>query len=170
MAWFCWKKVSQKSENTNSTSLRSTRIKMGTIIKWILLSAIPSGFMLAVSNAVTLELGSVPLVWVIPLVLYLLSFVFTFSQKKNNISNLSSCLLARRSNIWIMLTLYSFYRRTLGTRRSLNSSFFCSHGWTWRVVSPSTIEQSIDSFLSDNGAWRLARRYSCQLNRSSCIQ
>ena len=82
MAWFCWKKVSQKSENTNSTSLRSTRIKMGTIIKWILLSAIPSGFMLAVSNAVTLELGSVPLVWVIPLVLYLLSFVFTFSQKK----------------------------------------------------------------------------------------
>ena len=82
LACFCWKKVSQKSENTNSTSLRSTRIKTGTIIKWITLSAIPSGFMLAVSNAVTLELGSVPLVWVIPLVLYLLSFVFTFSQKK----------------------------------------------------------------------------------------
>ena len=82
LAWFCWKKVSQKSENTNSTSLRSTGIKAGTIIKWIFLSALPSGFMLAVSNAVTLELGSVPLVWVIPLVLYLLSYVFTFSQKK----------------------------------------------------------------------------------------
>lgn len=82
LAWFCWKKVSQKSENTNSTSLRSTGIKVGTIIKWIFLSALPSGFMLAVSNAVTLELGSVPLVWVLPLVLYLLSYVFTFSQKK----------------------------------------------------------------------------------------
>ena len=82
LAWFCWKKVTQKSENTDSTSLRSTGVKVGTLIKWILLSALPSGFMLAVSNAVTLELGSVPLVWVLPLVLYLLSYVFTFSQKK----------------------------------------------------------------------------------------
>ena len=82
LAWFCWKKVTQKSENTDSTSLRSTGIKTGTIIKWIFLSALPSGFMMAVSNAVTLELGSVPLVWVLPLVLYLLSYVFTFSQKK----------------------------------------------------------------------------------------
>jgi hypothetical protein len=82
LAWFCWKKVTQKSENTDSTPLRSTGIKVGTIIKWIFLSALPSGFMMAVSNAVTLELGSVPLVWVLPLVLYLLSYVFTFSQKK----------------------------------------------------------------------------------------
>jgi protein-L-isoaspartate O-methyltransferase len=38
--------------------------------------------MLAVSNVITLELGSVPLVWVLPLVLYLLSYVFTFSRRQ----------------------------------------------------------------------------------------
>jgi len=38
--------------------------------------------MLAVSNVFTLELGSVPLVWVLPLVLYLLSYVFTFGRKQ----------------------------------------------------------------------------------------
>ena len=81
-AWLCWKKATHKSENTNATSLSSNGIKATTIIKWIFLSALPSGFMLAVSNAVTLELGSVPLVWVLPLVLYLLSYVLTFSQKK----------------------------------------------------------------------------------------
>ena len=37
--------------------------------------------MLAVSNVFTLELGSVPLVWVLPLVIYILTYVLTFSER-----------------------------------------------------------------------------------------
>jgi hypothetical protein len=45
---------------------------------WLLLSALPSAFLLTVTNFIALEVGSFPMVWVIPLALYLSSFVITF--------------------------------------------------------------------------------------------
>ena len=49
--------------------------KYGT---WILLSSLPSALLLTVTNFVSMEIGSFPMIWVIPLSLYLLSFVVTF--------------------------------------------------------------------------------------------
>jgi hypothetical protein len=43
-----------------------------------LLSGLPSGFLLAVTNYITLEVGSFPFVWIMPLALYLGSFIVTF--------------------------------------------------------------------------------------------
>jgi hypothetical protein len=48
---------------------------------WLLLSALPSGFLLTVTSFIAMEVGSFPLVWVTPLALYLCSFVVTFSKK-----------------------------------------------------------------------------------------
>jgi hypothetical protein len=48
---------------------------------WLLLSALPSGFLLTVTNFIALEVGSFPLVWITPLALYLCSFVVTFRSK-----------------------------------------------------------------------------------------
>jgi hypothetical protein len=47
---------------------------------WLLLSALPSAFLLTVTNFIALEVGSFPMVWVIPLALYLGSFVVTFRR------------------------------------------------------------------------------------------
>lgn len=47
-------------------------------ILWLLLSALPSAVLLTVTNFIALEVGSFPMVWVIPLALYLSSFVVTF--------------------------------------------------------------------------------------------
>lgn len=52
--------------------------KYGT---WLLLSSLPSALLLAVTNFVSMEIGSFPMIWVIPLSLYLLSFVVTFRTK-----------------------------------------------------------------------------------------
>ncbi len=52
--------------------------KYGT---WILLSSLPSAFLLTVTNFISMEIGSFPMIWVIPLSLYLLSFVVTFRRK-----------------------------------------------------------------------------------------
>jgi hypothetical protein len=49
-----------------------------TYLRWLLLSALPSAFLLATTNYITLEVGSFPFVWVIPLALYLGSFIVTF--------------------------------------------------------------------------------------------
>ena len=46
---------------------------------WILFAFIPSSLMLGVTNHVSVDIGGLPFLWVIPLSLYLLSFILTFS-------------------------------------------------------------------------------------------
>jgi spermidine synthase len=45
-----------------------------------LLSAIPSALLVSVTNYLTTDIAAVPLLWVLPLALYLLSFVLAFSR------------------------------------------------------------------------------------------
>ena len=49
--------------------------------KWLLLAFIPSSLMLAITSKISTDIGSIPLVWVVPLSLYLLSFVLTFTSR-----------------------------------------------------------------------------------------
>lgn len=52
-----------------------------TILRWVLLAAVPSGMMLAITTYLTTDITPVPLLWVIPLGLYLLSFVLVFARR-----------------------------------------------------------------------------------------
>ena len=47
---------------------------------WIVLAFVPSSFMLGVTNHITLDISPIPLLWVLPLTLYLITFVFVFSK------------------------------------------------------------------------------------------
>ncbi len=49
---------------------------------WLALAAAPSSLMLGVTNFITTELGSAPFLWVVPLALYLLTFVIAFSRRQ----------------------------------------------------------------------------------------
>ena len=49
-------------------------------LRWLLLSFAPSSLVLGVTTYVTTDLAAVPLLWVIPLALYLLSFVIVFAR------------------------------------------------------------------------------------------
>lgn len=51
------------------------------LLFWLGLSAAPSMFLVAVTNVIALDVGSMPLVWVVPLALYLLSFVLVFGRR-----------------------------------------------------------------------------------------
>ena len=82
LAWRCWRMAASNPKKVDPAIRPSSDIKGSTLVSWLLLSALPSAFMLAVSNVITLELGSVPLVWILPLVLYLLSYVFTFGRRQ----------------------------------------------------------------------------------------
>lgn len=50
------------------------------IVHWLLLAAVPSGLMLSTTTHLTTDIFAMPLLWVIPLGLYLLSFVFAFGD------------------------------------------------------------------------------------------
>jgi len=49
--------------------------------KWLLLAFIPSSLMLSTTTKITTDLGSLPLLWILPLALFLLSFVATFKDR-----------------------------------------------------------------------------------------
>ena len=57
-------------------SIGSPELK--TQLRWIALSAAGSMLLLAVSNHITQNVASVPLLWILPLTLYLLTFILTF--------------------------------------------------------------------------------------------
>jgi spermidine synthase/uncharacterized membrane protein len=51
------------------------------MMQWVLLSAAASAMFLAVTNELTFNIAPVPLLWILPLALYLLTFVLTFKKK-----------------------------------------------------------------------------------------
>ncbi len=65
-------------------------------LRWILLSFMPSSLLVGVTTFISTDIASVPLLWVIPLALYLLSFVLVFAQR---------LLLNKRLMLWFQLPL-----------------------------------------------------------------
>ncbi len=59
-------------------NLQSTEISKSQQLRWIAWSGAGSMLLLAVSNHITQNVASVPLLWVLPLTLYLLTFILTF--------------------------------------------------------------------------------------------
>jgi hypothetical protein len=51
-------------------------------LRWLALSFVPSSLMLGVTTYITSDVAAVPLLWVIPLALYLFTFVLAFTKKQ----------------------------------------------------------------------------------------
>lgn len=50
-------------------------------LRWIVLSAIPSSHLLGVTAYVTTDIAPIPLLWVVPLAIYLITFIFVFAKR-----------------------------------------------------------------------------------------
>lgn len=59
----------------------STPVTAVQLLHWAFLAFLPSSLMLCVTTKISTDIGSFPLVWVIPLALYLLTFVLVFSTR-----------------------------------------------------------------------------------------
>ena len=76
-----------RASSTNTTEEGASRssaslVSNGERIAWVLLSFVPSSLMLGVTSYVTSDLAAVPLLWVLPLSLYLLTFVMAFARRQ----------------------------------------------------------------------------------------
>ena len=77
-AWARWGLRSAPETNpVDSESIPTRRI-----LQWLVLAAVPSGLMLSTTTHLTTDVFAMPLLWVIPLGLYLLSFVAAFADKR----------------------------------------------------------------------------------------
>jgi hypothetical protein len=57
-------------------------VPRGQIGLWIVLSAVPSGLMLSTTTHLSTDIMAMPLLWAIPLGLYLLSFTIAFAERR----------------------------------------------------------------------------------------
>lgn len=55
-------------------------IPRARIARWVALAALPSSLLLGVTTHVSTDLAPVPLLWVVPLALYLISFILVFAR------------------------------------------------------------------------------------------
>ncbi len=53
----------------------------GQRLRWVLLSFVPSSLMLSVTTHLSTDVAPVPLLWIIPLALYLLTFILVFARR-----------------------------------------------------------------------------------------
>jgi len=86
VAWTRSQAGSTLSAGTVAASSRPSRMEDAPLtwrrrVRWVLLAAVPSTWMLAVTSYFTTVIRPIPLLWVIPLALYLFSFAIVFARR-----------------------------------------------------------------------------------------
>ncbi len=79
IAFYCVR-VAQGAANIQ-TEDGAVAVNRGQLFKWLILSASAVILFLSVTNIMTYEVAPIPLLWVIPLAIYLLSFVLCFKER-----------------------------------------------------------------------------------------
>jgi hypothetical protein len=70
------------TESASSANANDAKLSVARRLRWVALSFVPSSLMLGVTTYITADVAAVPLLWVVPLALYLLTFVFAFTRKQ----------------------------------------------------------------------------------------
>jgi hypothetical protein len=65
--------------NEGTEGIPAARPGLRTLLKWVLLVFVPSSWLMGVTTYLTTDLAPMPLLWVIPLALYLVSFIVAFA-------------------------------------------------------------------------------------------
>ena len=101
-----YKSITRSGEGEKELSVPdSQKPQKKTQILWLLLSACATLMVLAVTNQLTQEVAAIPFLWVLPLTIYLLSFVLTFSGKAWYRRKLFTFLLLLGTFGWFFVTI-----------------------------------------------------------------
>ena len=73
--------VRHRAERADPEPARTERVSPIHRLRWIALSFIPASLMLAVTTYFSTDVATVPLLWIVPLALYLVTFIVAFSRR-----------------------------------------------------------------------------------------
>ncbi|MBA3439625.1 MAG: hypothetical protein H0T92_07135, partial [Pyrinomonadaceae bacterium] len=76
-------------------------------LRWTMLAFVPSSLVLGVTTFITTDIAAVPLLWVIPLALYLISFVLVFAVKTESILRRATNRIMPGSTLVVTLIVFS---------------------------------------------------------------
>jgi hypothetical protein len=77
----CGSFVLRSPRREETRRAKSTTIPFSRKFQWVALAFLPSSLMLGLTTYLTTDVAPTPLLWVIPLVIYLISFIFAFSRR-----------------------------------------------------------------------------------------
>lgn len=83
-------KLARPLSERETETLSKEPLRKAVLWKWVGLSFIPSSLMLGVTNYITTDVASIPLLWVLPLGLYLFTFVIAFGRQSQKADVTSS--------------------------------------------------------------------------------
>jgi hypothetical protein len=86
------------------SSPESAPITTGRRLRWMMLAAIPSSLLLGVTTYLSTDVAAVPLLWIIPLSLYLLTFVLVFARN----SLISQAWVIRAVPLFLLIQTFLF--------------------------------------------------------------
>lgn len=66
----------------SETAPEAETSEAGGPVRWTLLALVPSSLMLSVTTYMTTDIAAIPLLWVVPLALYLVTFIMAFGQRR----------------------------------------------------------------------------------------
>jgi hypothetical protein len=92
----------QNAENVSATEKPSLSLRW----LWIILSGTASLFLLSVTNQISQEVAVIPFLWILPLAIYLLSFILAFSDSRWYERRIYTLLfsIASLAMLWTMLS------------------------------------------------------------------
>lgn len=76
-----WKNGAAESPASISVESENERLTWIRRLRWVALAFVPSSMMLGVTMYLTTDIAPIPLLWVIPLAIYLLTFILVFARK-----------------------------------------------------------------------------------------
>jgi hypothetical protein len=81
-AWFATRQVQQQPSGKPPLALAARATPhQSEPLRWLLLAFVPASLMLSVTTYLTTDIAAIPLLWVLPLALYLLTFTLTFMRR-----------------------------------------------------------------------------------------
>lgn len=77
-------------------------------LRWVTLVFVPSSWLLGVTTYLTTDLAPVPLLWIIPLALYLLSFILAFARVTARLASAAKLMLPYILVPWVLVMSAGF--------------------------------------------------------------
>jgi hypothetical protein len=98
----------------SARSASSSTVPVMVLVEWLLLAAIPSAMLVATTARVTQVIAPIPFIWIIPLALYLLSFILAFrGWGRGGLTAALVLLSAFASYTYIEWSYYDFTRQAI---------------------------------------------------------
>jgi len=125
-AAFAWRRnapVSGDAATEGAVATLATPVTALRRARWVALAFVPSSLMLAVTTYVSTDIAAVPLLWILPLALYLLTFALAFGRHSTAVGSVARRILPL---LVVPLTLFMVakVRAPLGAIVSLHLAAF----------------------------------------------